>query len=136
MKKKVMVFGTFDYLHEGHEYFLKEAKKHGDFLLAVVARDRTVAELKGKRPAHSEKERLETIVKSGIADKVLLGRPGKDRYKIIEKIKPDVICLGYDQRFFAENLESELKKRGLKPKVIRLGPYKPETFKSSLIAKK
>lgn len=41
MKKnvKVMVFGTFAVLHPGRLYFFNQAKKHGDKLIAVVARD-------------------------------------------------------------------------------------------------
>jgi len=50
MKKlvKVLAFGTFDILHPGHEFYLKEAKKHGDILDVVVARDSTVEKIKGK----------------------------------------------------------------------------------------
>ena len=27
---KVLAFGTFDILHKGHEFYLKQAKKHGE----------------------------------------------------------------------------------------------------------
>jgi cytidyltransferase-like protein len=49
-KKKittVMVFGTFDGIHDGHRYFLNEAKKFGDKLVVAVAKDTTVKTLKG-----------------------------------------------------------------------------------------
>ena len=32
---KVMVFGTFDGVHPGHENFFEQAKQHGDYLIAV-----------------------------------------------------------------------------------------------------
>jgi len=35
---KVMATGTFDLLHMGHIYYLKEAKKLGDKLVTVIAR--------------------------------------------------------------------------------------------------
>jgi FAD synthetase len=48
MKKKrvVMTFGTFDLLHPGHLHYLSEAKKLGDYLITIVARDATVERLK------------------------------------------------------------------------------------------
>jgi len=60
---KVLVFGTFDILHKGHLNFFKQAREHGDYLIAVVARDRTVKEIKGKPPIESEKERLKNVAK-------------------------------------------------------------------------
>jgi len=39
-KKKVMVFGTFDIFHPGHRSFLNQAKKYGNYLIVVVARDK------------------------------------------------------------------------------------------------
>jgi FAD synthetase len=133
MPKTVLVFGTFDLFHPGHEFFLKEAKKHGDILEVVIARDKTVKEVKGKNPVDREMKRLSKIHSLDYVDDVILGSLG-DKYQIIEAIKPDRIVLGYDQNFFTENLEVELKKRKLKTKVIRLKEsFKPEVFKSSKI---
>jgi FAD synthetase len=129
----VLVFGTFDLFHPGHEFFLKEAKKHGDILEVVVARDKTVETVKGKGPVQSEMKRLSKIHSLDYVDEVILGSLG-DKYQIIEGISPDIIVLGYDQISFTENLEEELKKRKLKTKVIRLREsFKPEVFKSSKI---
>ncbi len=133
MKKiKVMVFGTFDHFHKGHEYFLREAKRLGDSLVVVVARDSTVKKLKGRQPDQSGEERKKAVSDSGIADRVLPGSE-KNIYEQIEKERPDVICLGYDQKFFTENLREELDKRGINPRIVRLGSYRPDIYKSSII---
>lgn len=54
-----------------------------------------------------------------IVDKALLGSE-KDMFEPLKQIKPDIIALGYDQRFDAEILEKELIKRELPAKVIRV----------------
>ena len=126
----VMAFGSFDILHPGHLYFLKNAKRYGDKLIAVIARDSTIERIKGKKPKYNERERKEHIKELGIADKVLLGYEA-DPYEIIEEINPDVICLGYDQDSFSKGLKEELKKRGLKAKIFRLNAYKEHIYKSS-----
>lgn len=130
--KKVLAFGTFDGLHPGHGYFLKEAKKHGDFLVVVVARDKTVKEVKGRLPRHNEDERLGAVKGLGIADRVLLGSEGS-KFRVIKRVKPGVICLGYDQKYFIRGLDKRLETSGIKCKVIRLEAYKPHKFKSSLL---
>lgn len=133
--KKVMCFGTFDILHKGHEYYLKEAKKLGDCLVVVVALDATVAAIKGSLPVHSQETRLKNLQKLGIADKVILGGSA-DKLQRTEEEKPDVICLGYDQQSFTENLKEELGKRGMKNiEIVRIPSYHPEKYKSSLLRK-
>ena len=134
--KKVLVFGTFDIFHEGHRYFLSQAKKQGDFLRVVVARDKTVAQVKNKKSLNSEQQRLEKIKNSGLADEAVLGNL-EDKYAVVKDYAPDVICLGYDQEFFIENLEKKLQEFGLeKTKIIRLDSHRHDVFKSSLLAKK
>ncbi|MBN1502918.1 FAD synthase [Candidatus Woesearchaeota archaeon] len=133
---KVMTFGTFDILHKGHEYFLKKAKSFGEYLVVVVARDLTVKKAKGRFPDNMEQRRLENLKKLGIADEVIFGKLDIDKHKIIEEHKPDIICLGYDQTIFTENLGKELRARGLLPEIIRLKPYKEHKYKSSKIRNK
>jgi cytidyltransferase-like protein len=129
--KKVMVFGTFDIFHKGHENFLKQARRKGDFVIAVVARDKTVFGVKKQRTANSEQERSKALKESGLADEVILGSLG-DKYLVIKKYKPDVICLGYDQKAFTTDLAKKLKEFGLdKTATIRLKSYHPNKYKSS-----
>lgn len=130
--KKVLVFGTFDILHPGHLNFLKQAKEYGDYLVVVVGRDETVKKVKDRYPRHSEKERLQNIKKVNLVNEAKLGYLD-DPYKIIRKFKPDVICLGYDQTFFVKDLKKKLKEFDMNTKVVRLKPYQPERYKSSLL---
>ncbi|MEK7115819.1 MAG: adenylyltransferase/cytidyltransferase family protein, partial [Patescibacteria group bacterium] len=112
MKKIVMCFGAFDVLHPGHDDYFRQAKEHGDELFVVVARDVTVVDVKGNLPSMNEDARLEAVLDHPLVDDARLGYPG-DKYKIIEEVNPDVLCLGYDQEAFTENLDAELARRGL-----------------------
>lgn len=128
---KVIIFGTFDIFHKGHENFLKQAKQYGDYLIVIIARDKTVLKIKGKLPRNNEQKRLKKVGESKLTDKVVLGSLA-DKYKVIEKFKPNVICLGYDQVAFTERLKEKLKEYNLlNTKIIRLKAYEPEKYKSS-----
>ncbi len=131
-----MVFGTFDIFHDGHKNFLAQAKTHGDYLIAVVARDQTVKSIKKCLPVNDEISRMEQVKKNCLADKVILGDMD-DKYLAIKKYRPDIICLGYDQNhFISDGLNNFLlsNKALSYIKIIRLEPFKPEIYKSSLLA--
>ena len=131
----IMVFGTFDIFHPGHRSFLIQAKKKGDYLIAVVARDKTVVETKKQATRNKEKVRWNAVKESGLADKVILGSLW-DKYAAIKKYQPDIICLGYDQKYFIAGLKERLEKIGLKKtELFRLKAYKPEIYKSSKLRK-
>lgn len=119
---KVMATGTFDLLHMGHIYYLKEAKKLGDVLTVVVARDSTVRKLKHE-PVNTEDIRLDLIKEVRVVDEAYLGYED-DMYAIVKEVKPDIIALGYDQIHDENVIRRELKKRDLNAKVIRLSEYK------------
>lgn len=119
---KVMATGTFDLLHLGHIYFLKEAKKLGDKLVVVVSTDSTVRNLKHE-PVNPEGIRLNLIKELKIVDEVVLGHED-DMYEIVEEIQPDIVALGFDQIHDEKNVKSELKKRGINAKVVRLSEFK------------
>ncbi len=129
--KTVMCFGTFDLLHLGHLNYFRQAKQYGDYLIVVIARDKTKQD-QGKKTLFTEDERLELIASQKSVDEAVLGYPG-NHYRIILEKRPEVICLGYDHPVGAEELREELAKRGLFPKIARAKPYHPETQKSTLI---
>ncbi len=127
-----MTFGTFDHFHPGHAFYLQEALKHGNELVVVIARDENVKKIKGFYPDQNEQMRLTEVQKQKFVNSVILGDLSSP-YNVIQKIKPDVICLGYDQKGYSEQLSNFLKTEGLKTKVIRIESHKPEKYKSSLI---
>jgi FAD synthetase len=118
---KVMATGTFDLLHMGHIYYLKEAKKLGDELIVIVARDSTVRRLKHE-PVTTEDMRLNLIKELKMVDIAVLGHED-DMYVVLKEIKPDIIALGYDQIHDEDKIEQELKKIKLEAKVVRLPKY-------------
>lgn len=63
IKKTVIIFGVFDNIHNGHLHLIKNAKREGDKLLVIVARDKIVKKLKNKFPKQTEKERLSILSK-------------------------------------------------------------------------
>lgn len=133
----VLTFGTFDLLHPGHISYLTYAKKYGNRLVVIIARDSSVKKIKGSSPLFFEKDRQRMVAALKIVDAAILGDT-KDYYKSIEKVQPDVICLGHDHKITKNNLLMELEKRNisLPKKVIRAREYQIKKYKSSLLKKK
>ena len=129
-----MIFGTFDILHCGHLHMFKQAREYGDFLIAVIGRDKNVEEIKGIGPMHNENERLDLISQIKLIDKARLGDK-TDVYKVIAEEKPDVIALGYDQRAYVDDLADAISKAGLETQIVRLTEYQEKRLKSSKIKK-
>ncbi|MBI4257178.1 adenylyltransferase/cytidyltransferase family protein [Candidatus Uhrbacteria bacterium] len=97
MEKRVLVFGTFDGIHTGHEFFLRSAKARGTKLIVGVARDAYVASFKGRKPTFPEQKRLEKIQALSTVDHAQLCDPEISTFTIVEEIAPDLIVLGHDQ---------------------------------------
>lgn len=130
--KKVMASGTFDLIHPGHGLFLNEAKKLGGSdskLIVVIARDSTVKNLK-RIPIVNENQRLEVIKMLKCVDEAYLGSE-TDMFAIVEKIKPDIIAIGKDQKFDLDDLRKKLKERNINAEVIRVEKYKKSELDSS-----
>ena len=129
-----MCFGTFDLLHLGHLHYFQQAKKHGDYLMVVIARDKT-KQIQKKEIIFSERERLELVQNLRVVDEAVLGYP-EDHFRIIQEKKPDVIFLGYDHKIDEKILAAKLKERGLQPEIKRAKPFKIGKHKSTLLREK
>ncbi len=130
--KKVLVGGVFGILHKGHEFFLKKAKEYGDYLVVVVASNRT-AYLTKKYPVVDQETRKRNLEKLGIADKVVIGDEA-DFMKVVRKEKPDVIVLGHDQKMSEKELRKMLANEGIECEITRIKEVL-KGFKTSEIIK-
>lgn len=119
--KKVMAFGTFDGLHEGHRAFLKEARACGDHLTVVVARDHIVSALKGRFPKIDFRRRCKALMQQEGVDGVVGSDPDLGSWRVLQDCKPDVIAIGYDQTRLKESLESHLEQLPWRPEIRVMG---------------
>lgn len=123
--KKVLTFGTFDLFHMGHFYYLKQCRAYGDHITVIVARDVNVKRHKQQLPWEGEQLRLAKLQRSGLVDEARLGYEDWTRHlEVLQDVKPDVVCLGYDQK--AKVPEGPYQ-------VVSIQPYKPEIYKTSMI---
>jgi FAD synthetase len=115
---RVVATGVFDIIHLGHVHFLEKARDLGDELVVIVARDKTTRKMKHE-PITPEGMRVELVQSLKPVDRAVLGYED-DMYRIISEVRPDIIALGYDQKFNEKELDKELKKRGLSVRIVRL----------------
>src|SRR6267378_2837498 len=115
---RVMATGVFDLLHPGHLYFLREARKLGDELWVVVARDRTARRFKHE-PITPEDSRLQLVEALKPVDRAVLGHEG-DIYDILDEIR----------------ILEECRKRGLSTKVVRLPKFEGDLDGTRKIVRK
>ena len=127
----VLVFGTFDLLHEGHKYFLREAKKLGGKLVVAVAPDSVVLTLKGSKPKISADMRVKNLKASFEADEVLIGDESLNSWRIVRKTSPDIIALGYDQKELKRDLEKYAREEKIAVEFRVLLPYGDGSLHSS-----
>lgn len=120
MKKRVLVFGTFDGIHVGHEFFLRSAKARGTELVVGVARDRHVGQFKGRKPTQTEDKRMEAVEGLAYVDMVQFCDEEPSTFNIVEDVSPDLIVLGHDQQELEQALIAWMTKSGHYVPMMRL----------------
>ena len=139
-KRVVLASGTFDLLHFGHVRYLEEAKKLGGEeakLVVVVARDKTVEKRKGTKPIMPENQRRALVESLKVVDEAILGYENFDMKTTIEKIMPDVIAVGHDQKGIEKDVQDLVIEKRLTIRVVRIGRFgKQELNSSSKILRK
>jgi len=139
-RKIVLASGVFDLLHLGHVKFLEEAKKAGGQsaeLIVIVARDNTVEKRKGKKPIMPESQRRALVESLKVVDEAVLGYEEFDIGKVLQRIKPDIIAVGYDQGGMEQDVKNYVKEKGLKVEIVKISKFgKDELDSSSKIKQK
>jgi FAD synthetase len=133
-RRVVLASGVFDLLHLGHVKFLEEAKKAGGEnakLVVIVARDNTVKATKGRKPIMPENQRRALVESLRVVDAAVLGIEDFDVGEVIERVKPDVIALGYDQVDMERRVREYVNRHGLNVDVVRLGKFENDELSSS-----
>ena len=133
-KKVVLASGVFDLIHLGHVRFLEEAKSAGGEnvkLVVVIARDSTVEKIKGRKPIMSEDQRQALVESLKVVNESVLGYENLNIGEAIEKIKPDVIALGYDQADMEKEVKKYTTRHKLPIEVVRIGKFAENTLDSS-----
>ena len=93
---KVITYGTFDLLHEGHYRLLKRDKALGDYLIVGVtteAYDKTRGKL---NVVDSLVTRIENVKKTGFADEIIIEETQGQKVNDIQKYKIDIFAIGSD----------------------------------------
>ncbi len=130
---RIMVFGTFDMIHEGHEDLFRQARALAPdpHLIVSVARDASAVRIKGKQPQHAESVRLAAVAAHPQVDEAVLGDEIGYIAHVV-KSRPDIIALGYDQEGeYVEHLEKDLRDAGMDTRIVRLAAFKPDVYKTS-----
>lgn len=133
-KPIVIASGVFDLLHLGHVRFLEEAKKVGGKnakLIVIIARDSTVEKTKGRKPIMSEDQRVALVQSLRVVDDAVLGYETLEIGEVIEKIKPDVIALGYDQADMENAVKKYVDARKLAVSIVKIGKFGQNSLDSS-----
>lgn len=132
--KTVLTSGAFDLIHYGHIRLLEEAKGLGGpdaRLVVIIARDETVRRLKGRGPTFPEDQRRALIEAMEVVEEALLGYEDLDMATVIEKVKPDIIAVGYDQDDIEQMARRIVEERGLDIEIHRLEKFVKEDLDSS-----
>lgn len=131
--KRIVVFGIFDGLHDGHRDFFRQAREYGDALVVIVGRDKIAEQLKGKKPKYDEVQRVKFVEEEDLVDRAILGDDQLSLYEVLEEVRADVVCLGYDQEALGEDIQKWLEKNQKTIEIYYLKPYKPNIHHSSLL---
>lgn len=93
---KVITYGTYDLLHQGHVNLLRRAKELGDYLIVGVTSD-SFDRGRGKLNVRNNVlERVEAVKATGYADEVIIEDYVGQKIDDIQKYEVDVFAIGSD----------------------------------------
>ena len=94
--KKVITYGTYDYLHYGHIKLLERAKALGDYLIVGVTSE-DFDRKRGKiNVQQSLAQRIENVRKTGLADEIIVEEYIGQKIDDIKRYDIDIFAIGSD----------------------------------------
>ena len=94
--KKVITYGTYDFLHQGHINLLRRAKELGDYLIVGVTNDNFDRERGKLNVCNNVLERVEAVKATGLADKIIIEDYFGQKIDDIQKYGVDIFAIGSD----------------------------------------
>ena len=94
--KKVITYGTYDLLHQGHINLLKRAKALGDYLIVGVTNDIFDRERGKLNVQNNVLERVDAVKATGLADKIIIEDYVGQKIDDIQKYEVDIFAIGSD----------------------------------------
>lgn len=94
--KKVITYGTYDLLHQGHINLLKRAKELGDYLIVGVTNDNFDRERGKLNVRNNVLERVEAVKETGYADQIIIEDYVGQKIDDIQKYDVDIFAIGSD----------------------------------------
>lgn len=93
--RRILTYGTFDLLHNGHIRLLKRAKKEGDYLIVALSTDE-FNKIKGKKSYYSYEKRKEMLEALRFVDLVIPEKSWEQKASDIKKYEVDEVVMGSD----------------------------------------
>ena len=93
---KVITYGTFDLLHQGHINLLRRAREQGDYLIVGVTSDSFDRERGKLNVRNNVLERVEAVKETGYADEVIIEDYLGQKIDDIQKYDVDIFAIGSD----------------------------------------
>ena len=94
--KKVITYGTYDLLHQGHLNLLRRAKALGDFLIVGVTNDNFDRDRGKLNVRNNVLERVEAVKATGLADQIVIEDYFGQKIDDIQKYDVDIFAIGSD----------------------------------------
>ncbi len=94
--RKVITYGTYDLLHQGHINLLKRAKALGDYLIVGVTNDSFDRERGKLNVRNNVLERVDAVKATGLADKIIIEDYVGQKIDDIQKYEVDIFAIGSD----------------------------------------
>lgn len=94
--KKVITYGTYDLLHQGHINLLRRAKELGDYLIVGVTNDSFDRERGKLNVRNNVLERVEAVKATGFADQIIIEDYIGQKIDDIQKYDVDIFAIGSD----------------------------------------